>query len=122
MEIPRREERRLVEVRRIFLQVGARVRDRGVRSAEALHRVRNARADLEEAFLPAEGRLYVPFDSHMVFGVVRLFRVDGGLYVRREIFPPGAGKSIQLRRKEVEIITVRGVGPGPGAGCVVSSL
>jgi hypothetical protein len=53
MEIPRREESRLVEVCRVLLQVWACVGDRGVRRAEALHRVGNACADFEEPMLVA---------------------------------------------------------------------
>jgi hypothetical protein len=43
----------LVEVCRVLLQVWACVGDRGVRRAEALHRVGNACADFEEPMLVA---------------------------------------------------------------------
>src|SRR6266508_6775028 len=66
MEIPRCEEGRLVEVRRLLLQVCARAGDRSVRRAEALHRVRDARPDLEEPFLVAYRRLDVSLDLQMV--------------------------------------------------------
>src|SRR5262249_17611965 len=96
--------------------------DRNVRRAEAFHRVRDACANLKETVLVTERRLYVSFDSQMVFGVVGLFRIDSGLYVRRKMLPPGACKGIQPRRKQIEIIVAWGVRPGPRAGRVVASL
>src|SRR5262245_33499598 len=101
MVVPRREEGRLVEVRRLLLQVWACVGDRNVRRAEALHRVRDAGADFEEPLLVTYRRLDVSLDPQMVFGVVGFFRVDRGLYVRREVLPPGARKSIKLRREQI---------------------
>src|SRR5262245_38504712 len=122
MKIPRCEEGRLVEVRRLLLQVWARAGDRGVRRAEALHRVRDAGAGLEEPLLVAYRPLDVSLDLQMVFGVIRLFREDGDLKVRRQVFSPRTRKGIKLRREQIEIIVVRGIRPGPGVGGVVARL
>src|SRR5882672_4607562 len=122
MEIPGCEERRLVEVRCVLLYVWARVCDRDVRRADAFHRVRDAGADFKETLLVAYCHLDVSFDFQMVFRVVGLFRIDCGLYIRREVFPPGACKGIELRSEQIKIIVVWGVGPSPRAGRVVARL
>src|SRR5262245_28975013 len=122
MEAPWREDRRLVKVRGVLLEIGACVGDRGIRRAEAFNRMRDACANLEESLLAAEGSLYIPFDSHMIFGVVGLFRPEGNLQVRREVFPPGACKGVQLSREQIEPVVAIGVRPVPRACRVVASL
>src|SRR5262245_56052321 len=81
MEIPRREKRRLVEVRRVFLEVGARIGNSNIRRAKPFHRMRDACANLEEAILVTESHLHVSFNSHMIFGIAGFFRIERNLEV-----------------------------------------
>src|SRR5215470_18199536 len=57
MEIPRRKERILIEIRRGLLNVWACIGDCSVRRAEAFHRMRDTRGDCVEPFLTAKCRL-----------------------------------------------------------------